>query len=120
LETKVQKTEFTVSRWQDTVSTSTANDIVFLDPPYTTRTFKEYSQNDGFNQSELADWFKTCSSRAIIVLNKDDFTTNLYADYIKEEYSVMYSSRYRQRVKSEDVTTKHFIATNFTAVSGSL
>jgi hypothetical protein len=49
----------------------------------------------------------------MIIINKDDFTTELYKDYIVEEYDYRYSIKVRDRISSEDSEIKHIIATNY-------
>jgi DNA adenine methylase len=93
----------------------TENDFVFLDPPYTTK-FSKYSPDGSFTENDqirLANWFKNSKSNNMIIINKDDFTTELYKDYIVEEYDYRYSIKVRDRISSEDSEIKHIIATNY-------
>ena len=101
--------------WQKGVSTAKENDFVFLDPPYT-REFKEYSSGNVFgnkHQEELCEYFKSKKSKCMIIINKDDFTYNLYKSFIKEEYPFNYSVKYRDRLTKEDNSVIHFVATNY-------
>jgi DNA adenine methylase len=101
--------------WQNAVKSATAEDFVFLDPPYT-REFKEYSSGNVFGnkeQEELAEYFKNSKSKCMIIINKDDFTHSLYKDYIKEEYPFNYSTKYRDRLTKQDNAVIHFVATNY-------
>mgnify|MGYP003629662871 CR=1 FL=1 len=114
-DTIFKNTKFICDTWQETLITSTNDDFVFLDPPYT-REFKEYSANNIFgndDQIELADWFKSKKSKAMIIINKDDFTYNLYKDYIVKEYDFKYAVKYRDRFTDEDAKTKHILAINY-------
>jgi DNA adenine methylase len=91
------------------------NDFVFLDPPYTTK-FNKYSPDGSFTQNDqirLANWFRNSKSNNMIIINKDDFTTELYRDYIVEEYDYRYSIKVRDRISSEASEIKHIIATNY-------
>lgn len=100
----------------DSVSTATTDDFVFLDPPYTTK-FNKYSPDGSFTQDDhlrLADWFKSSKSNNMIVINKDEFTTQLYADYIVDEYDYKYSIKVRDRISSEDSDIVHLLAINYT------
>lgn len=89
------------------------NTFIYLDPPYT-REFKEYSHDNIFweeQQIELFNIFKNLKkAKAMIIINKDDFTSNLYKDYIKEEYSLKYSTNIKNRY---DNNVKHLIITNY-------
>ena len=108
-------THFMNESWQKCVATAQANDFVFLDPPYT-RAFQDYAANGGFGPSdheELAAWFKSKKTKAMIILNKDDFTEKLYKEFIVKEYPFTYAVKYRDRLSKEDATTYHFVATNY-------
>ena len=84
-----------------------------MDPPYT-REFKEYSHENEFSekeQIELSLVFKNVKKCDImLIINKDDFTTSLYKDYIKYEYDFKYSTNIKNRY-SNDV--KHLVITNY-------
>ena len=108
-------TDFLNDQWINTVKTSTLNDFVFLDPPYT-RKFQKYHPNGEFGEKEhveLAEWFKSKQSRSLIIINKDNFTNELYKDFIKEEYGKKYSIQFRDRMKEEDSNAIHILATNY-------
>ena len=111
----LNNTTITNLDWKLAISSAKSNDFVFLDPPYT-RTFTKYHPDGSFGQKEhqeLATWFATKQSKAMIVINKDDFTYNLYQPWIVKTYSHGYSIRYRDRLTTNDATTEHFIATNY-------
>lgn len=100
----------------DAVSPATTDDFVFLDPPYTTK-FNKYSPDGSFTKDDhlrLADWFKSSKSNNMIVINKDAFTTQLYEDYIVDEYEYKYSIKVRDRISSEDSDIVHLLAINYT------
>ena len=110
------RTEFRCEHWKDAVHDAGPNDFVFLDPPYT-RTFKKYHVDGEFNQpehEELAEWFRTTDAKAMMIINRDDFTAGLYGDYEKEAHHKAYSIRYRKdRMKEKDINAVHLIATNY-------
>ena len=109
-------TTFRCMHWKDAVKDAGPDDFVFLDPPYT-RKFKEYHVDGEFNQpehKELAEWFRTTDCKAMVIINKDDFTSELYEGYEKEEHDKAYNIRYRKdRMKKEDINAVHLIATNY-------
>ena len=111
-----QNTSFIHDTWDATVGSMGSDDFVFLDPPYT-REFTKYAPQGDFGEKEhieLSEWFKNKQAKALIILNKDDFTNDLYGDYISEEYEFSYGVRYRKdRLNKDDVTTYHFVATNY-------
>lgn len=101
--------------FEDCVKTVKAGDFVFLDPPYTTK-FNKYSPDGTFlndDQIRLADWFKNSPSNNMIIINKDEFTTELYKDYIVDEYDYTYSIRVRDRITTDDSKIKHILAINY-------
>ena len=111
----LDNTKFILGEWSDAVEKATQEDFVFLDPPYT-RKFQQYSPYGIFGDPEhikLSRWFKEATSRSLIILNKDDFTYDLYSDYIVEEYNKRYSIQYRHRMKPSDSNSIHFVAINY-------
>lgn len=115
LSTLMSNTNVTNLDWKDAVSSSKSDDFVFLDPPYT-RVFTKYHPDGSFGQKEhqeLASWFASKQAKAMIVINKDDFTYGLYQPWIVKTYSHGYSIRYRDRVSTNDATTEHIIAINY-------
>lgn len=101
--------------FEDCVKNVEAGDFVFLDPPYTTK-FNKYSPDGTFindDQIRLAEWFKSSPSNNMIIINKDDFTTELYKDYIVDEYDYKYSIKVRDRISSDDSKIKHILAINY-------
>ena len=101
--------------FEECVSNVVENDFVFLDPPYTTK-FNKYSPDGSFTQDDhirLENWFKTSKSNNMIIINKDDFTENLYEGYIVDEYDYRYSIKVRDRISSSDSEIKHIIAINY-------
>jgi DNA adenine methylase len=110
----LKKTDILCNSYKDIiVNNDNENTFIFLDPPYT-REFNEYSHNNIFlekQQIELANIFKqTKKANIMLIINKDDFTTNLYKDFIKYEYNVKYSTNIKNRY---DNSTKHLIITNY-------
>ena len=115
-------TTFFSGDWQDTVATLSPDDFVFLDPPYT-RKFTQYSPEGDFTEKDhedLAEWFRSKKAKAMIILNKDEFTTRLYGDFIKEEYPFSYGVRYKKKKENqapdepkEAYEAVHFVATNY-------
>lgn len=101
--------------FEDCVKNVEFGDFVFLDPPYTTK-FNKYSPDGTFineDQIRLAEWFKNSPSNNMIIINKDEFTTKLYKDYIVDEYDYKYSIKIRDRVSSDDSKIKHILAINY-------
>jgi len=105
LTTLLNNTEILHGDWKDAVKNCGPNDFVFIDPPYT-REFTKYHPNGEFLdkvQEELANWFKTTKTRALIIINKDEFTSKLYDGYIKKEYEHNYGVKYRKKEVEDGV-----------------
>lgn len=108
----LKDTKISCGTYQDVIQKGRDNTFVFLDPPYT-REFKKYSHGNDFNderQIELAKFFKSSDCDIMLVINKDEFTTELYDGYIKNEYDFRYNNNIKNRY-SNDV--KHLIITNY-------
>ena len=111
----LDNTEIISGNWKTSVQNVEQDDFVFLDPPYT-RKFQNYSPFGSFGEKEhieLADWFKSSQSNNMLILNKDEFTYDLYKDYIVDEYNYKYSIQYRDRMKDDDSNAIHFVAINY-------
>jgi len=111
----MDKTEVRHGDWSHAVSTVDKNSFVFLDPPYTT-TFRKYNGNSVFEEQDherLADWFKNTSAKAMVVINKDDFTSSLYSDNVIFDYDHRYSIKIKGRISKQDSETKHMLCINY-------
>ena len=111
---KLKNTEIYCGSYKDIMlKNDKKNTFIYIDPPYT-REFKEYSHDNIFGkdqQIELFETFKSMKNASImIIINKDDFTTDLYKDFIKEEYDIKYSTNIKNRY---DNSVKHLIITNY-------
>jgi hypothetical protein len=49
----------------------------------------------------------------MIIINKDEFTTSLYQDYIVEEYDYKYSIKVKDRISQNDSKSVHLLAINY-------
>lgn len=110
----LNKTEIYCGSYKDVMlNNDNENTFIFIDPPYT-REFKEYSHENVFGENEqleLFDVFKSMKkANVMIIINKDDFTENLYTGYIKDEYDLKYSTNIKNRY---DNAVKHIIICNY-------
>ena len=111
---KLAKTQIFCDSYENIMmNNDTENTFIFIDPPYT-REFKEYSHNNSFDkdsQFKLFDTFKNMKfAKVMIIINKDDFTYDLYKDYIVSEYDLKYSTNIKNRY---DNNVKHLVITNY-------
>lgn len=111
---KLENTEILCGSYKNVMlENDDTNTFIYLDPPYT-REFKEYSHGNVFGpdqQIELFETFKSMKNASVmIIINKDEFTSELYKDYIKSEYDLRYSTNIKNRY---DNSVKHLIITNY-------
>lgn len=87
-------------------------DFIFLDPPYTTK-FSTYGNNNFGEEHHiiLRDILLDIDARFMLVINKDEFTTNLYKDFnIPLVYNKDYKVKYKNRANS---SAQHMVITNY-------
>lgn len=85
-----------------TMSYARKDDFIFLDPPYDT-TDCRYTANPFGKEQQimLADTFKACPCKALMIVKETDLMNELYKDYIKASFDKVYTvnGRYRKQVK---------------------
>jgi DNA adenine methylase len=111
---KLKKTEIFCGSYKEVMlNNDTENTFIYIDPPYT-REFKEYSHENIFGKGQQIELFETFkgmkNASVMIIINKDEFTTELYKDFIKDEYDLKYSTNIKNRY---DNSVKHLIITNY-------
>lgn len=110
LETEIYNTTFEeiFTKYND------ENNFVFLDPPYDSEfTDYGYCQFGKEQQIRLAQIFKETKNKCLMIIGKTDFITELYKDYIVEEYDKKYKFKmYAGRIGNE-INTKHLIIKNY-------
>lgn len=111
---KLKNTEIYCGSYKEVmINNDHENTFIYIDPPYT-REFKEYSHENVFGQDQQIELFETFKSmnnaNVMIIINKDEFTSELYKDYIKDEYDLKYSTNIKNRY---DNSVKHLIITNY-------
>lgn len=111
---KLKNTNILCGSYKDVmINNDSENTFIYIDPPYT-REFKEYSHENIFGKEQQVELFNTFkdmkNASVMIIINKDEFTTELYKDYIKDEYDLKYSTNIKNRY---DNSVKHLIITNY-------
>jgi len=90
------------------------NNFMFLDPPYdsefTNYGFNSFDKKDHIN---LANYFKKIDIKCLLVIGKTDFITNLYKDYIVEEYDKNYKFKLHSNRIGKEINNKHLIIKNY-------
>lgn len=112
--TKLNNTDIYCGSYNEVMlNNDTDNTFIYLDPPYT-REFKEYSHNNVFGEKEQLELFDTFSNMknasVMLIINKDEFTSNLYKDYIKDSYGLKYSTNIKNRFNN---SVEHLVITNY-------
>lgn len=88
--------------------------FMFLDPPYDSK-FTNYGYfKFGKEQHEkLAECFKKTKIRCLMIIGKTDFISNLYSDYIVDEYDKKYRFKLHSGRIGNEIDTKHLIIKNY-------
>lgn len=88
--------------------------FMFLDPPYDTEfTDYGYCKFGKEEQKKLAKCFKETKIKCLMIIGKTEFITELYKDYIVEEYDKKYKFKlYAGRIGNE-INYKHLIIKNY-------
>jgi DNA adenine methylase len=90
------------------------NNFMFLDPPYDSK-FTDYGYcSFGKNEHEkLAKCFKSTSIKCLMIIGKTDYISELYKDYIVDEYDKQYRFKLHSGRVGDEINTKHLIIKNY-------
>ena len=90
------------------------NNFMFLDPPYDSE-FTDYGYcSFGKDEHEkLAECFKNTKIKCLMIIGKTDFISNLYKDYIVDEYDKKYRFKLHSGRVGNEINTKHLIIKNY-------
>lgn len=110
----LENTQILCQDYKDIMLANDREDVfIYLDPPYT-RIFKEYNHKNVFgfdHQIELLNTIKSMKhAKVMLIINKDGFTSDVYKEYIKHEYSLKYSTNIKNRFNQE---VKHLVICNY-------
>jgi len=91
-----------------------SNNFMFLDPPYDSE-FTDYGYCS-FGKEEhkkLATYFKTTKIKCLMIIGKTEFISNLYSNYIVNEYEKKYRFKLHSGRVGDEINTKHLIIKNY-------
>lgn len=110
----LQGAQITAGDYQEVFDACSADDFVFLDPPYDC-IFSDYGNKEtrgGFSEAEhhrLQEAFYNLPCKALLVIGKTELTENLYGDKIIYEYKKRYAVNIRNRFKA---SSSHILVAN--------
>ena len=111
----LQRAEIYNKDFEDIFNLTSAEDFMFLDPPYDC-IFSDYGNEEyknGFTEDDhrrLAQAFKNLSCKTLMIIGRTKLTEELYNGFIVEEYDKNYAVNIRNRFKS---AAKHIVVANY-------
>jgi len=91
-----------------------SNNFMFLDPPYDSEfTNYGYCSFGKEEHKKLAEYFKNTKIRCLMIIGKTQFITELYNDYIVDEYDKKYRFKLHSNRIGNEINTKHLIIKNY-------
>ncbi len=85
----------------------------FLDPPYDSA-FSDYKVAfESPLQRNLAECFKTAKAKCLMVIGKSPLITELYKDYIVDEYKKEYAFKIKEGRVGEEINNIHYVIKNY-------
>ncbi len=90
------------------------NNFVFLDPPYDSEfTDYGYCKFEKKDHITLSEYFKTTKNKCLMIIGKTEFISNLYKDYIVDEYKKKYRFKIHSNRVGDEINTTHLIIKNY-------
>lgn len=90
------------------------DNFMFLDPPYDSEfTNYGYCTFGKEHQIKLSEYFKNTDINCLMVIGKTDFITELYDDYIVEEYNKNYRFKLHSGRIGNEINNSHLIIKNY-------
>ena len=88
--------------------------FMFLDPPYDSE-FTDYGYcSFGRKEHEkLANYFKSTTIKCLMIIGKTTYISELYKDYIVDEYDKKYRFKLHSGRVGDEINTKHLIIKNY-------
>jgi DNA adenine methylase len=91
-----------------------SNNFMFLDPPYDSE-FTDYGYC-AFGKEEhkrLAKYFEETDIKCLMVIGATDFISELYNDYIVDQYQKNYKFKLHSGRVGSEINTKHLVIKNY-------
>ena len=88
--------------------------FMFLDPPYDSK-FTDYGYCS-FGKEEhfkLAECFKNTKIKCLMIIGKTEMISELYKDYIVDEYDKKYRFKLHSNRVGDEINTKHLVIKNY-------
>ena len=90
------------------------NNFMFLDPPYDSEfTDYGYCSFGKEEQNKLAKSFKETKIKCLMIIGKTDFISELYKDYIVDEYDKKYRFKLHSGRVGNEINNKHLVIKNY-------
>ena len=90
------------------------NNFMFLDPPYDSEfTDYGYCSFGKEEQNKLAKCFKETKIKCLMIIGKTDFISELYKDYIVDEYDKKYRFKLHSGRVGNEINNKHLVIKNY-------
>lgn len=111
----LQGAEIFNTDYADIFNMANSEDFIFLDPPYDCA-FSDYGNEEykeGFNEDShrrLAQDFRNLPCPAMMIIGRTDLTSELYGDFVVDEYNKSYSVNIRNRFKAG---ASHIVVCNY-------
>lgn len=93
---------------------NSSDNFMFLDPPYDSEfTDYGYCSFGKDEQKKLAECFKSTNIKCLMIIGKTPFISELYNDYIVDEYDKKYRFKLHSNRIGDEINTKHLIIKNY-------
>jgi DNA adenine methylase len=113
----LQNTKILLKNFEDIFNNDeydSEDNFMFLDPPYDSKfTDYGYCSFTKEHHKKLADCFKKTKIKCLMIIGKTDFISELYKDYIVDEYDKKYRFKIHSNRVGSEINTKHLIICNY-------
>jgi DNA adenine methylase len=109
----LRKCDIRKGSFTDLTNYITADDFIFVDPPYLDRL--GYTEGDGGEllHTQLADWLKRTSARWMVIHSDHDFYRETYKNFNIRTNDFNYAQRFGKGKNHSGAKVKHLYITNY-------